>query len=191
MSEQEKLNRVWTVPNILTMFRIALIPVFVVFYLTGQYVAAIVVLALSALSDILDGWIARKFDLVTRLGKALDPIADKLSQIGLMVCLVFKFPHILALLIFIVIKELTSGILGLVVANKTGRIEGAEWHGKLTTVLLFATMLLHLVWPGIPALVSDILIAVCLVMMAVSFTLYTIRFIRMLKEGKASDRNAV
>lgn len=184
MSEQEKLNRVFTIPNILTMFRIVLIPIFIVFYLKEWFVPAIVVLALSALSDILDGWIARKFDMVTRLGKALDPVADKLSQMGLMVCLVFRFPHIIILLIFIVIKELTSGILGLVTAKKTGRVEGAEWHGKLTTVLLFSTMILHILWPSIPALVSDILIAVCFVMMAVSFTLYTIRFVRMLKEGK-------
>ena len=187
MSEKEKEaeNRVWTVPNVLTMFRIVLIPIFVVLYLKGQYIPSLVVIGLSALSDMLDGFIARKFNMVSSLGKALDPIADKLSQLALMLCLLQRFwPQMLIPIVIIVIKELTTGIVALVTVHKTKLVKGAVWHGKVTTVLLYAMMMLHVIWFDIPNTVSWITVLVASAMMLLSFVLYNLRYIQVLKAYK-------
>lgn len=190
MSNQgnEQTNRIFTIPNILTMFRIGLIPVFMYLYLSGHFVPALIVIGLSALSDVLDGFIARKFHLVTTLGKVLDPIADKLSQLALMLCLLKQFwPQMLIPVIIIVVKELTTGIVGLVMVNKTGVVRSSVWHGKVTTVLLYAMIMLHVVWPGIPTTLSWITVLVCSVMMLISFVLYVIRYAKIIREGRSAE----
>ena len=182
-SEKRAESRVWTVPNILTMFRIVLIPVFVFLYLKGHYIPSLVVIGLSALSDILDGFIARKFNMVSSLGKALDPIADKLSQLALMLCLLQRFwPQMLIPVIIIVIKELTTGIVALVTVKKTKVVRGAVWHGKVTTVLLYAMMMLHVIWYDIPSTVSWITVLVASAMMLLSFILYNANYVKVLSE---------
>ena len=190
MSKQEKgpEDRIWTIPNVLTMFRIVLIPFFVFLYLKGYYVPSLVVIGLSAVTDILDGIIARKFNMVSSLGKALDPIADKLSQLALMLCLLQRFwPQMLIPVILIVVKELTTGIVALVTVKKTKLVKSAVWHGKLTTVLLYAMMMLHVIWYDIPPIVSWISIFIASAMMLVSFALYIIRYAKMLSEKRKED----
>ena len=191
-------NEIFTIPNVLTFLRIILIPVFMYFFLNekieGHMWYALGVLALSGVSDVLDGLIARKFNMVSDLGIALDPIADKLTQFGVMLCLVFRFPGILIPLLLIVIKEVVTGIFALLTIRKTGLVKGAKWYGKLTTVLLYIMMglhllwpLLHQIWPGtfihdeLPTPVSIASIAVCCVMMLISFVLYVRRFILIMK----------
>ena len=186
--EKETENRVWTIPNILTMFRIALIPIFVFLYLKGQYVPSLIVVGLSALSDILDGLIARKFNMVTSLGKALDPIADKLSQFALMLCLLRRFwPQMLIPVVIIVVKELTTGIVALVTVKKTKAVHSAVWHGKLTTVFLYAMMMLHVIWYGITPAVSWITVLAASAMMLVSFVLYNVRYFQILSDYRKEE----
>jgi len=186
--EKETENRVWTIPNILTMFRIALIPIFVFLYLKGQYVPSLIVVGLSALSDILDGLIARKFNMVTSLGKALDPIADKLSQFALMLCLLRRFwPQMLIPVVIIVVKELTTGIVALVTVKKTKAVHSAVWHGKLTTVFLSAMMMLHVIWYGITPAVSWITVLAASAMMLVSFVLYNVRYFQILSDYRKEE----
>ena len=190
MSNQgnEQTNRIFTIPNILTMFRIGLIPVFMYLYLSGHFVSSLIVIGISALSDILDGLIARKFNLVTTLGKVLDPIADKLSQLALMLCLLKQFwPQMLIPVIIIVVKELTTGIVGLVMVNKTGVVRSSVWHGKVTTVLLYAMIMLHVIWIDIPATLSWITVLVCSAMMLVSFVLYVIRYAKTIRAGRPAE----
>lgn len=96
------------------------------------------VLILSGLTDLADGYIARRFNMTSDLGKALDPVADKLTQAAMMLCLLTRFRLMLIPLSIIVIKELVTGVFSLVVIKKTGRVMSADWHGKLTTLLLYA-----------------------------------------------------
>ena len=193
-------GEVFTIPNVMTFLRIILIPVFMFFFLTSKdkpdrMWLAIGVLVLSAVSDILDGFIARKFNMVSDLGIALDPIADKLTQFAVMLCLVFRFPNMLVPLLLIVVKEVVTGIFALLTIRKTGLIKGARWYGKATTVLLYIMMGLHLIWPllnrvwpqtfrsgQLPQTVSVASIAVCVVMMLFSFAMYVRRYVLMLKE---------
>ena len=74
------LKEAFNIPNMLGYFRLLLIPVFAMLYLKEQYLQAGLVAVLSGLSDVLDGWVARKFNQITELGKVLDPMADKLTQ---------------------------------------------------------------------------------------------------------------
>ena len=189
---EEKKNKILTVPNALSLLRILLVPVFMYLYIGRQNTLwTAIVLIISCASDVIDGPIARKFNQVSDVGKALDPIGDKLTQIGLMVCLITKYPLMWVPAIIIVIKEIVSGILGLVTIKKANVVKGAVWHGKLTTVLLFLMMGLHLLWPPrLPDLISWISIGICCAMMLYSFTMYTIRYIRTLKEAQTKEETS-
>lgn len=185
-------SKVFTIPNILTTFRIVLIPVFMFFYLTGpekNYIVVIIIAAVSFLTDLLDGIIARSFNMVSDLGKALDPIADKLSQASLLGCLCYRFPNLLYLLIFLAVKELVSGLFLLKAMNLTGEVYSAKWHGKLTTGCISVTMLTHLLWPKIPPNISDIMLIVTACMMAISFALYLTQHIRNIRAAKKGLKN--
>jgi cardiolipin synthase len=129
---------------------------------------------LSGLTDVVDGFIARHFNMISDVGKALDPIADKLTQIAMLFCLWTRFPLILLPLIIILVKEISSFVLRAIVIKKTGAVDGAVWHGKLNTVLLYAVMFLHIVWYEIPFGLSVTCILVSCAMMLLSYVLYSI-----------------
>lgn len=168
-----------TIPNLLTLIRLALIPVFVYQYVVCEnYPATAVILLVSGLTDVADGLIARHFHMISDLGKMLDPVADKLTQLAMLVCLVRRFPLMLLSVILLAIKELAVGISSLVVVRRTQVVKGAVWHGKVTTVLLYMMMILHLFWYDIPQAVSDLSIIVCVAMMLVSFGLYILKNVR-------------
>ena len=183
-------KQILTVPNALSLLRILLVPVFMYLYMAkGNVLWTAIVLIISCLSDVIDGPIARKYNQVSDVGKALDPVGDKLTQIGLMVCLIAKYPLMWIPAIIIVVKEITSGILGLVTIKQAHVVKGAVWHGKLTTVLLFIMMGLHLLWPPkLPDLISWISIGITCAMMLYSFAMYTLRYIRTLREAKAAKK---
>ena len=83
----------FTIPNLMGYFRILLIPVFCYFYIKKQtYLLAAGIVLISSLTDLFDGYIARRFNMVTELGKALDPVADKLTHAALALCLAFRYP---------------------------------------------------------------------------------------------------
>ncbi len=179
-------KRIVTIPNILSLFRICLIPVIVWLYCFKEnYLLATAVLTLSGVTDVVDGFIARHFHMISDVGKALDPIADKLTQIAMLSCLVTRFPLMLLPLVLLVVKELFAGITGLITIKKTGVVLAAVWHGKATTVALYAMMALHLVWYGIPVSASNVLVVLCTLIMLMSAILYGIRNISILM-GKAS-----
>ena len=164
-----KKNRIFTVPNLLSLLRLAMIPLLLWLYLKKQeYLLTAVVVVLSGATDIIDGIIARKYDLVSDLGKALDPIADKLTQIAMLYCLATSFPEIQILLVLLVLKEVITGIMSLISIGRTGKVEGAQWHGKVTTVLLYAIIIDRIV----PWLFSAVLTVACIGMMVFSMVMY-------------------
>ncbi len=143
MKKLIKKEEVFNVPNILTVIRILLAPIFAVMYFKNDYIIATVILLASGLTDVLDGVIARKFGLITTLGKVLDPIADKLTQALIIVCLTINhYEDDGSLLIFVLIllfaKEFTM-LLGAIVLFKSGaRPSESKWWGKLGTVMIYA-----------------------------------------------------
>lgn len=179
--EERYKNKIITIPNILSLFRLLLIPVIVWLYVFRKdYLWTTVVLTLSGITDIVDGIIARKFHMISDFGKALDPVADKLTQIAMLFCLVTRFPYMLLPLIILVVKEIFAAVTGLLVIRKTGKVLGALWHGKAATVSLYSMMLIHLVWFSIPSVVSGVLIGLCTAMVLLSAILYGSRNLRIL-----------
>lgn len=140
------------------------------------------VFIVSGVTDVLDGFIARKFNMVSDFGKAFDPVADKLTQITMMFCLVTRFPLMLLPLVILVIKELLAATMNMLTLKKAGFVVAAVWHGKLNTVLLYTTMFIHIVWINIPSTVSNVLITVCIVMMLISSFLYTVSDLKAIKK---------
>lgn len=185
-TENEYTHKIITIPNAMSVFRLVLIPLFVWLYcFKEEYWYAALVLFVSGMTDIIDGWIARKFNMISEFGKALDPIADKLTQMAVLICLVTRFPMVLVLVILFVIKEFIMGITGLLVIHKTGKVYGADWHGKVNTFLLYLIIAIHVVWPDIPVTLSDTLLCICFATMTASLVLYIMRNCRILKGKEA------
>lgn len=181
-------KKILTIPNLLSLFRLCLIPVIIWLYcLKKDYGWTAFTLALSGLTDMADGIIARRFHMVSDFGKAFDPVADKLTQIAMLFCLVTRFPLMLVPLILLTVKEILAAVLNTLASKKTGRVMAAVWHGKLNTVLLYTVMLVHVIWGNIPPLASNLLIGACTAMMLVSAVLYSIRSIRALTNRKGGD----
>ena len=177
-------KKIITIPNLLSLFRLLLIPVLVWLYFGKRdLVLTTVVLVLSGITDLVDGWVARRFNMVSDLGKMLDPVADKLTQIAMLACLVDRFHLMLIPLVILVIKEIFAAITGIMTIQKTKVVLGADWHGKMTTAALYSMMILHLIWFNIPSVVSNVIIALCVVIMLLSFVLYAIRNIRLIRQG--------
>lgn len=189
--EQNTRKQLFTIPNLLSFLRLCMIPLIIWLYCAQKnYVLTAVVLVLSGLTDTIDGFIARRFNMVTDLGKALDPIADKLTQASVMFCLLTRFQMMLVPLLLLIFKEVCSGIMSLFVIKKTGKVCGADWHGKVCTWLLYAMMFLHIVWFDISRQWSTALISICVIMMTVSFALYMVRNYRMLTKEVTNNDNA-
>ena len=140
----------WTVPNLLSVIRIALIPVFAVLFYNGQYLWAVFVLFLSGLSDFLDGKIARRFNQISALGKILDPVADKLTQITIAVMLFLEFRKSSSsalqafswVFLFFLVKEGLMVLGGAFMLAKGLRPSAAEIYGKVATFAFYGVMLL-------------------------------------------------
>ncbi len=170
--EKEKRSdaqKIWTIPNILSLIRIGLIPVIIWLYCYKQaYLLTAIVFVLSGLTDILDGFIARKFNLITTAGNILDPLADKLTQIAIVFCLAVQFVPMRVLLAVQVIKELIIMLLAYMTARKK-IINSAQWFGKLCSAILFIVIVVHLLIPALSVTISWILS-----MIAVAFTVFSL-----------------
>lgn len=193
-----KIKReLFSVPNILTYFRILLIPVFVIFYLNSPhnfncYLASIMVLVASGITDVLDGKIARKYDQITELGKLLDPVADKLSQCAILACLVLRYKLFILVLVILIIKEITMAVLALVFYRIGRRLKGAHWYGKVaTTSFYLITIFLLLMPPGkkVPEELSTVLILLSGAFMLFAFIMYIRVYIIMWKDHKENKPN--
>jgi len=180
-SKYEK--KIITIPNVLSFFRICLIPVIVWLYcINHDYAWAGYVLILSGITDIVDGYIARHFHMVSNFGKILDPIADKLTQVVMLICLALRFHLMIVPFVLMVVKEIYMSVSGILIIKRTKIVCGAEWHGKAATCFLYGMMILHIFWYEITPAVSTVCIMACAVMIGISFVLYGIRNIKQLKK---------
>ncbi len=202
-----KIQWVWTVPNVLSLMRIALVPVFATLYLMSEgnpalLMWSIAVLALSGITDLFDGIIARKFNQISEIGKMLDPVADKLTQVTIVFCLAVRLPRLWPLVILCFVKELVQSIGALVMLfRSTVRVQPAKWYGKVSTFVFYICMGLFVAFPleGEKALFFDwhmpealfivlvILVAVC---MAFAFYQYATLFLRIMQDSKKSSEDA-
>ena len=166
-------GKIWTIPNAMSLFRLLLVPVIIWSYAVRKDTTlTIVLLAVSALTDVLDGRIARRFDMVSDLGKALDPLADKLTQVSIVLCLALTHPLLWVLLGVCVVREPCVGVLGYITIRKTNQVPSAKWYGKVSTVVLYATALALLLFPEIPQWLYHTLSGLCIFCVAFAMLLY-------------------
>lgn len=167
---------IWTIPNLLSLFRLVLIPVYVSIYLhaetRAQYVLAGCILAVSCLTDMIDGKIARKFNMITTLGKMLDPLADKLTQLTLILCLSMKHPVLYPVLALLVVKELVQLGLGVRFLRRGKMLPGALMAGKVCTTVLFVSLITLVLFPGITGTAVNCIALIDGVFLAISFLSY-------------------
>lgn len=176
-----------TIPNLLSMFRILLIPAIVVLYLKEYHIAAVGVVVLSALTDIADGRIARKFNMISDFGKFLDPVADKLTQAAMILCLVSLYPAMIVLFLLMAVREFTQFFCGLAVLKRTDTMNSANWYGKVSTATVYGVMVVLFLFPDLPTAVSHLLMTLCAVVLAGSMILYTRFYYKILKAHKTQQ----
>ena len=147
-------KEIFTIPNLLSLFRLALIPVYIAVYLNArepwQYYVAGGILAVSCLTDLVDGKIARQFHMISTVGKVLDPLADKATQFALTLCLSVHHPELRPVLVLFVIKESFQLIVGIINFQKGKMLPGALIAGKICTTILFVSLIALVLFPGIP-----------------------------------------
>lgn len=195
LSEVLTRKEICTVPNLLSALRLCLAIVFLgIFerYGVGEYrtVLALIIVAAAA-TDVLDGRIARSFDSVSRVGRILDPVADKAMQGVMLAYLVPRYPLAKLVLILFVIKECYMTVTGWKVLMETKETIEVQWHGKLNTVVTYVVVLNLLVGPRIPYSTCNVLIGACAVCMAMSFGMYATQFREMLERQNGGYRRNV
>lgn len=173
-------KEIWTVPNLLSLFRLVLIPVYVNIYLNADgpedYTKAAVILAVSCLTDMVDGKIARKFNQITNLGKVLDPLADKFTQLALLLCLSTRRRALKYLLVIFLIKEFFQ-LFAMIGAMRRGKaLNGALMSGKISTTVLFVSLTLMVLCPGLSERTANIITGICLVCLLYAFGDYALAY---------------
>lgn len=176
----------------LSLVRLLIIPLIVWFYIEKRKnLIACLLLLVSSLTDIVDGFIARRFDMITDFGKFLDPLADKLTQLSVMACLVTHFKLMLIPLCVLAIKEISALCMRLALFKKTEIVNGAKWHGKLSTVFIVSMVLLHLVWDTIDPVLSASLIFAVTAFMIFSAVMYAVDCVRTYNYSLSSGENTL
>lgn len=182
-------KKIFTIPNILSMVRILMIPFIVWAYCIDWFYLSAILIVLSGLTDIVDGYIARRFNMVSPLGKALDPIADKLTIGIILISLCVETPSVIPLVVIFAVKEVCMGIEGLLIIKHTGTTYSAKWYGKLSTVMLYATAVAIILWTDIQPIVRNVLIMLCVAVVVFAFVMYTIMNAGRIKHVKAQKTN--
>ena len=166
-------KEIFTIPNLLSLFRLLLIPVYMTIYLnaaqTKDYIAAAIILAVSCLTDMVDGKIARKYNMISTIGKVLDPVADKVTQFTLIICLSIKYPILWHLVVLFVIKESFQFFAGLVTFRKGRMLTGALITGKICTAVLFVSLTVMILLPNITSQAVNIITIVDGIFMIIAF----------------------
>ena len=173
-------KEICTIPNLLSVFRLALIPVYLRIYLNADssedYTLAAVVLAVSCLTDLIDGKIARKFNMISHVGKVLDPLADKLTQLALLLCLYARSKLLRFLLVVFLIKEFWQLFVMIAAMRRGKALNGALMSGKLSTTVLFTGLGLMFLFPNMSERTVNRITAVCLGFLLYAFWDYAMAY---------------
>lgn len=170
------------VPNLLSLFRLILIPVYITIYLgaeeTVDYLIAAAILAVSCLTDMIDGKIARHFNLITTIGQVLDPVADKATQFALIICLAIKYPILWIVIGLFLVKESFQLVAMLIMYKKGKMLRGAIMSGKVCTTVLFVSLILLVLLPNITINFVYIITAIDVIVMLVAFYCYVAVYLK-------------
>ena len=176
------------IPNTISFIRILLIPLFCFKFLNAQtmhdFLISAFILALSGISDMLDGYIARKYNMITQIGRILDPVADKLTLFAVCICFWVRNPHLWFLFGFLMIKDILIMIGSAILMSNKVTLDGSRWFGKLYTVCFYVIMLAMIIFSNMPHLVQILLMSILVLLTVSCFAMYVPVFIK-LKNEKA------
>ena len=155
---------IFTIPNFLSFIRLLLIPVYISIYLRAtqpqEYFIAGGILVVSCMTDMIDGQIARHFNMISNLGKVLDPMADKLTQLTLTICLSIRYPVLQLVLVLFLSKEFFQLLTALIMFRNGKVLPGAIPAGKICTTVLFVSFIFLVLLPDLsPNIVNAISLA--------------------------------
>ena len=182
---------IFSIPNLLSLFRLLLIPVYVAIYLNAEdstdYILAAGILAVSCLTDLIDGKIARRFNMVTPLGKILDPLADKATQFTLILCLTIKHKVLRYVMALFVLKESFQLIAGSLRLRKRKMLKGALMSGKICTTVLFVSLILMVLLPDLSTRAVNTIALVDTLFMLLAFADYIAAYFFMDQKFQSID----
>ena len=182
-----KKEQILTIPNLLSLLRLMMIPLIIWLYCGAErYYVAVGVIVLSGLTDVADGIIARKCNMVSDFGKILDPVADKLTQGAVLICLAAKHKLMIPLIIEFALREMCMLVMGYMTIKNQDSVNSAKWYGKLTTVVLYAVMMLLILFPQIPDAAANGMIIGCGVVLLFSFVMYVRFYLRFWREARCN-----
>ena len=183
-----RLKELFNIPNCLCYLRIILIPIFLHrYFLAGSkedYYICATILIISGLSDFLDGYIARHYQMITDFGKVIDPIADKLTQFTVAFVLVYTYSWMWLLLLIIVLKDGMLALGGLYLYEKGAKVQGASWWGKISTAIFDVVAIVLIGIHIANSIFATISIFVCIMLMLLSLVLYAKQLLSIYKELK-------
>lgn len=163
----------FNIPNMLSFIRIIIIIPFVLYFLNDDYLFAALMLVLSGVSDMFDGIIARKLNQITKLGKILDPVADKLTLTAVIICMGVKFPEIVPLVVILILKDLSMLIAGSFLLKKGIEPAAAKWYGKLSTVVFYVSVIIIVALKAIWG-INNPVISISLLTVTAAFMLFAL-----------------
>ncbi len=190
------MKNIFTIPNIISFFRLLLIPLFVITYfkesISNHYIWSIIIVFISGISDVVDGFIARHCNMVSDLGKVLDPIADKLTQAVILLCLAINHTSMFLPFSVLFVKELFTLFAAIHLLSNGTKPISSKWFGKLSTVVIFLTMVYTLIMDlySAPEIPYYILLVLSIVCMIISITGYFKLFSKHVK-GEVPNDEAV
>jgi len=191
MEKETNVKDVFTIPNLLTFARIVLITPFVVLFLNENYLAAAIVVIISGLTGCFDGLIARKFNQVTELGKILDPIADKLTLIAIVICVAIYMPIVTPVMAVLLVKDTLMLIGGTNLIKKGITPPAAKWYGKIGTIMFYLSVCTIVFLKAVMNYENDVLsftmLSLTTVVMIFSLVKYSIIYFSLLKEHKIKN----
>ena len=166
------------IPNILSFFRILLIPLFIISVTKDQLANAGILLVISGATDVLDGFLARRFNWMTPLGALLDPLADKLTQTAVSISFIFVLKEFVFLFAVLILKDLLMLVASAYAVKKKIHFTSALWFGKAATFIFYASMILILLVPTIPESVQFGMVAACTVSAVFACVMYLRVFLK-------------
>ncbi|MCL2311201.1 MAG: CDP-alcohol phosphatidyltransferase family protein [Firmicutes bacterium] len=176
---------VFNVPNILSFLRILLILPFSIYILDENYSKAACIILLSGLTDFLDGLLARHFDQVSKLGRIIDPVADKLTLLAIMICISIKFPIVVPLMIVLIAKEACMLVAGAIMLKKFNNTLTPRWYGKIGTICFYFSVtfivMLKATWNIENVFVVNSLMGLTALLMMYALVRYFLDFIKIMR----------
>lgn len=181
-----KKKEILTVPNLLSLIRLLLVPVIYILYHYHHTMIAVGVILFSGSTDIADGWVARKFNMTSDFGKFFDALSDKLTEAVMIVLIIPNHSLYIAPFILLLIKEGIMIMYGFVALKASNTVNSAKWHGKVNTFVIYVVMITMFVFRDMPLWLEIVLVSLSCSSQLMSLILYVIFYHKFLKSSKCT-----